>query len=239
MAEMQETVGLRETRLQQARDLRLLVGQSGLQAATDTPCIETIRDRRFNGAYGLMAERLFYGLGERANATGNERLIGLAEGINVLNGCYVTGKILSYGPKAYLRFLAEKPEPTEPSVDELGGIMKRSKKIVRLFSDLTQRDNTTYEINFGLHQYPPVHEEVPFLIAHDESGELLFSESPITLMRTKLEVASRNLNEGVSNLPNGIHCPASGKVLDAIWSAGVEVCVQDPDLYAHDISKSL
>lgn len=236
MSEMQTSAGLQETRRQQARDLRTLLGNSQFEAATDTSGIEFIRDKRFNGEYGLLAERLFCGLGERATATGNERLVEFAGGLNVLHGCYVMGKILSYGPSAYLKYLADSPETKDPAAIDLGNIMLRSKKILRLFADKTQRDNTTYEINFGLHQYSPVHEKVPFRISPNESGLLVFSESPVTLMHTRLEIARRNLQKGVESEPDGIHCPASGRVLDSIWSAAVEECVKDASLFSKGLS---
>lgn len=222
-------------RLHQARDLRTVLGKSGIIGVANLPPeVELKRDPRFKGKYGILGEQLFYGLIEQARSTGQGHLVELVDRPNVMNGCYVLTKILSYGPKAYSRYIQGQQHKSEKPVDELASIMKRSRGILRLFADQEQRANTTYEINFGLHQFPPVFEDVPFVIRPNQDQELLFVASPLTLMQTVLEVERRLPEEQVRD--GGIHCPAMGKVLGAIWDEGIQRCVEQQHLYPAELT---
>lgn len=226
---------------EQAQCLREIVGHDGLtvpeQAAPDI----VSHDDRFDNEYGRLGERLYSGFVAMAAASGEERLIKLAERPNILNGSYVMTSILRYAPAAYQNFLESRntsePEP-ESSVTELGDIMRRSSDIVKLFADRGQRSNSTYEINFGLWHYPPVFESVPFVIEPDIKGIPVFHEAPLTSLHTGREIMSRRVSGDLTPEDDAEVCPAIGRVMTAFWNTGINVAVQEPQLFEAGLAEA-
>src|SRR5581483_3395306 len=107
MSELQDSARcpVQETRLSQARDLRRILGASGLKVTCPAPSSNLEIDHRFNNPYGKLAEKLYFSFLRQALETGDVSLIELAGRPNILNGCYIVTKILSYGPKAYARYI--------------------------------------------------------------------------------------------------------------------------------------
>lgn len=228
-----------ELRDWQANSLRAIIGHSGLVAGEAIELGKHGQDHRFNNEYGRLGERLYTSFAAHAKATQDERLIELATQYNVLNGAYVLTSILRYGPKAYGAHLQDQSE-AEASVQELGDIMARSGGIIKLFADRDQRSNSTFELNFGLWEYPPVYEPVPFIIELGEEDKLVFKPSPASLLQTKLEVARRRLSGDLPMEPNpDERCPAIGRVMTAMWNAGIEESVNDPQLFEAGLAEAL
>jgi hypothetical protein len=230
-----------ELRSWQANGLRTIMGSSGLTIPEDLELDASVEhDKRFEHEYGDLAERLYSSFVTKAKETGDKGLIKFATQPNVLNGCYVLTRLLSYGPAAYADYLRSNPTH-EGSLDELGLIMKRSSHTtLKLFADLDKQSSNTFEINFGLRQFPPPYERTPFVVEPDENDQLAFLATPSTLLRTKSEVIGRRLDGDMPSERNpDERCPAIGRVLAAIWYAGIEECMRDPDLFQASLDAAM
>lgn len=194
-------------------------------------------DSRFDHEYGRLAESMWRKFVSQAYGSGDEKLVSLAIKPNVLHGFYVMTKLASYGPPAYANYLAAERPGKHPDVTELAEIMKDSKSALRLFTDLDNSSNRTYELNFGLLEDPPCYETTPFMISPNEKKELLFKPSPLTLENTQLEVIRTKLvlKEMFGHNPTPASCPAIGIVLNTLWCEAIDHCAQDPQLFAADL----
>ncbi len=222
-----------EQKSQQAKDLASIVRDPAAQGESDfVP--EYDKDNRFDHAYGRLGEDLYIGFAQQANASGNERLIELASRYNVLNGLYIMTRLLSYAPSAYVEYTKARPV-AEQSLDELGQIMQASRSVLKPFADRDIKGSQTYEIHFGLQQYPPMYSDVPpFLIEENEAGDVQLQASPTILRRAGIETIQR----GIPTLdPSKIYCPAVGMVMNSLWSAAVTECVERPELFPADLAK--
>lgn len=222
---------LAELRQEQAGDLRTIIGHDGLQVPAEAAA-DLERDQRFDDEYGRLSERLYTGFVAMAAASGLERLQELAEKPNIQNGSYLVGSVLKWGPKAYGAHVIESGTSSEASVAELGSIMKRSGDIIKLFADCDSQSNHTLELNFGLLQFEPTYEAMPFLINPNDDGELTFQPSQMTLFQSRTEIMGRRLSGDMPRaVDSAARCPAIGRVLTAFWNAGVDICVQEPQLF--------
>lgn len=234
---------LRALRSQHAKDLAAIVRGFVLVPTAPDFIPDFTRDERFYHAYGRLAEGLYGGFVKQAEASQDERLIGLSRRPSVLHGLYVLTRMLSYGPAAYASHLKAAPVETSLNIPDaathLSSIMKRSKGILKLFADRDIKSNHALEVNFGLLQYPPTYEtEPPFVIQPDGEGDLKFDASSSALDRTNFEIIRRRLEGSLPQPgPAEIHCPAIGIVLDTMWDKAVDECAGNPGLYPADLAE--
>ncbi|HVA11374.1 MAG TPA: hypothetical protein VNG32_04395 [Candidatus Dormibacteraeota bacterium] len=118
--------------------------------------------------------------------------------------------------------------------------MRRSSDIVKIFADCDIKSNHTFELNFGLLQYKPLYEPLPFIIEPDETDQPVFGPSHRTLLLTQTDIMSRRLGGDIPTEPDpAARCPAIGRVMTAFWNAGVDECVSDPGLFAAGLTETL
>ncbi len=215
-----EAAALHGERLAQRRDLRAILGsgQDGFSVpgvGANASLIAQM-DTRFSGPYSDLGASLQLGFIERARERGDARLIALAGSDGILFGARVLCQLLRYGPPAYRAYTAAHPEMAQSSLDEsvatLGAIMLRSAQIVRVFAGVTLTDNNILEKHFGLRGDPPLHEDIPFVIAPRRNGVPQFKPSPITKWHTDKTVADRRKHDpDVVRDGQPIRCPSTGQ----------------------------
>jgi len=232
------SVTIQERRGQQARDLASLIRKTGKLVLPEANPDFPNRDGRFDHVYGKLGERLYGGLITAAAQLEDPKLYRLVRKLNVLNGCYVMTRILSYGPQAYADHVDLTASSPETALEDLGQVMKRDKAVVKIFADTDIRSNQTYEANFGLLQHAPTYPDVlPFVVGPDADGNPSFQASPVVLMRTWRDVADNWRGpEPYPEAAKPIYCPAVGMVLNHLWGTAVNACMSEPNLFPADLA---
>lgn len=230
----------REEKLRESRQLREIASISVGSALVNTDHIpyerfwwkESVME--VINPYADLAEKLYREFNQQAILTGDKKLMTLASESVTQHGFNVIAKILSFAPRAYKNYLSQTGKPA--SIDELSEILKRSSGVTRTIASEDNDRGTIYESNLGLLNIDPLYEDMPFVIEDNELGEAVFTMSPLTARRTKIEIIGKELSGELDPVENYRKCPALGIVLESQWNKAVDMCVQDPALFTDDLS---
>jgi hypothetical protein len=188
----------------------------------------------YGDPYSELSRGLYSDFCAKALTSRNKDLIKLARGSGIMHGFNVIGRMLSYAPAAYGRYMTQSGQ--EPSADHLGEVLKNSSDILEVFADMRENDSYTYEWAFGLLSSKKPWSEMPFFLTRDENDQLVYAASPSLLARAAENVSRQRFLDNPAELKiSHRRCPALGYVLKSEWQKAIETCVTSPELFAADL----
>lgn len=226
----------RETRRTQHAQLLEIIKQepaAGTGASAEAAA-SLVDGRTGRERYDLLASLLCGEFRGRASATGDQGFKRFVAKDSVAVGHTLLCRFLYYGPLAYTVFADKTGRPSP--LAELSDIMRRSPRVLGDFAGTDTHANRSWEVNAGMLIFPPVFEDVPFVIELNEEGMGEFVLSAPTRQGIKEEIDARIKGKELRRLPGYRSCDALGEVLDFQWQRAIDLCEQTPALFAYDLA---